>query len=369
MLRKLTLNIEFDNKLTYRRLLLITSVLLITTLVLSFFALFNAFVLHDYLIASINSAAAIISIYALYNLKKYKNVPLAAKLSTFNLVFFFLTFILVNGNDHFGLIWTVFVPIYSILTNGKQIGVYFSLAFYTVLFILSFNAIGIWNDGAWQLQDWLRLSIASSVLTLAMYMNESAMEESDKQLVLVREREKEYIKKLEEKSITDELTGLYNRRYYNEMIPKLISLAKRKDYYITFFILDIDFFKDYNDHYGHQKGDETLIAISNVLRNHIQRGDDFVFRLGGEEFAGIIISEDKEKTYTWILSITKVIENLKIEHKASKISKYVTSSIGISTLSPDKNYNGNNLYRFADEALYIAKNSGRNRAELSIESA
>ena len=153
------------------------------------------------------------------------------------------------------------------------------------------------------------------------------------------------------------------------MIFKLISLAKRKNHFITFFILDVDFFKNYNDEYGHIKGDETLIEVSKAIKKHIHRGDDFVFRLGGEEFAGIIISDNQEKTHQWILSICNIIEDLKIEHCKSKVSKYVTASIGIATVCHEENYNIDKLYSFADEALYLAKNTGRNRSEVSIRCA
>lgn len=360
----LALNIEFDDNSSYRRVILVSIILMATVFIFIFFAIINTLFLHNYIVALLDAIAATVSIYGIYNLKKYKNISLAAKLATFNLMFFFLTFIFVNGDSHFSLIWTIFLPIFATLTNGKNIGLYFAILFYTILFTMAYNAIEVWNNGEWLIQDWLRLVFASSMLTFIMYLNESALEASDKKLSEVRKNEKKYLQELKHKSITDQLTGLYNRRYYNEMIPKLISLAKRREHYITFFILDIDLFKNYNDHYGHIKGDETLVKVSHAIRDHIQRGDDFVFRLGGEEFAGIILSDDHEKTHQWISSLCEIIENLKIEHCDSDISKYVTASIGVSTICHDRNHNMDTLYRFADEALYIAKDTGRNRVNL-----
>jgi diguanylate cyclase (GGDEF)-like protein len=199
-----------------------------------------------------------------------------------------------------------------------------------------------------------------------MYLNESAQESSDEMLQITREREQQYIDKLREISIKDELTGLYNRHYYNEMIPKLMHLAKRNNHYITFFILDIDYFKNYNDEYGHIKGDETLKKVAVTIQQHIHRGDDFVFRLGGEEFAGIVISDDYEKTHAWVMKLCSIIEDLHIEHSASPISQYLTASIGVATISHAKNHTMDHLYSFADKALYAAKNKGRNRTELSL---
>ncbi|MEA3369987.1 MAG: GGDEF domain-containing protein [Campylobacterota bacterium] len=365
----LALNVEYDDNCSYRRILLISIILMATVFVFVLFSFVNAVFLHNYIVASLDAIAALVSIYAIYNLKKYNNVPLAAKLATFNLMFFFLTFIYLNGASHFSLIWTIFLPIFAILTNGKRIGLYFSILFYAVLFTMAYSAIEVWNNGTWLIQDWLRLVVASSMLTFVIYMNESALEASDIKLAEIRENEKAHLKELKSISITDQLTGLYNRRYYNEMLPKLISLAKRKEHYITFFILDIDFFKNYNDHYGHLKGDGTLIKVAHAIRDYIHRGDDFVFRLGGEEFAGVILSDDSNKTHKWISSLCEVIENLKIEHADSNISEYVTASIGVATISHEKNKDMDTLYHFADEALYLAKNGGRNRMNLSDQSA
>ncbi len=369
LLSILALNIEFDDNSSYRRIILISIILMGTIFVFIFFAIINALFLDNPLVAFLDVIAALVSIYAIYNLKKYKNIPLAAKLATTNLMFFFLTFIYLNGDSHFSLIWTIFLPIFATLTNGKNIGLYFSILFYTILFIMAYNAIGVWNSGNWLIQDWLRLTIASSMLTFIMYMNEASLEASDAKLSEVRRNEKKYLQEIKEKSITDQLTGLYNRRYYNEMIPKLISLAKRKEHYITFFILDIDLFKNYNDYYGHLKGDEALVKVAHAIKEHIQRGDDFVFRLGGEEFAGIVLSDNYYKTHQWISSLCEIIENLKIEHHDSTISRHITASIGVSTIPHNRDHNMDTLYHSADKALYSAKNDGRNRVKLSDKCA
>ena len=369
ILEFLSFNIEYNDTSSYKRVILVSSILILTIFVFIFFAIFNAFFLEQYIISILDIGAASLSIFALYHLQKYKNLKLAAKLATLNLMLFFLLLAYVNGNSHFTLIWTIFLPIFAFLTNGKNIGLYFSLIFYSILFTISYTGIEVWNNGQWLIQDWLRLVFASSILTFIMYMNESALEESKKKLMQIRRKEKIYIKKLHNLSIIDQLTGLFNRRYYNDMIPKFMSLAKRKKLYVTFFILDLDYFKNYNDHYGHIKGDEALIKVSHALKNHIQRNDDFVFRLGGEEFAGIILSDNKENTHEWILSTCQIIENLKIDHAQSKASQYLTASIGISTIDYEQNYTMDDLYHFADEALYIAKNEGRNKSSINIQCA
>ena len=369
ILKLLALDIEYRDDISYRRIMLISSISALTTLVFIIFTFVNAFFLDNYTIALFDLAASVVSFMAIFNLRQYKNIPLAAKLATINMMLFVLALAYVNGSSHFSLIWTIFLPIFAILANGTKIGLYFSLLFYTLLLSIAYINIGVWESGVWLLQDWLRLGFSSLVLTFIMYMNEKTLEASSKKLSEVRELESLYMDEQRKHAITDQLTTLYNRRYYNEMVPKLLQIAKRKELYITFFILDIDYFKNYNDHYGHVKGDEALVAVAKAIKNHIQRGDDFVFRLGGEEFAGIILSRDYKKTHEWVMETCHIIEKLHIEHAESKVSQYITASIGISTICYDQEYSMDKLYSIADEALYTAKNNGRNRGELSLQCA
>jgi diguanylate cyclase (GGDEF)-like protein len=230
---------------------------------------------------------------------------------------------------------------------------------------MSFIAIGHWEDGGWTLINWTRFVSASSLLLFAIYLIEAAYEKYENKLQNARETEAKLIKELSALSITDPLTKLYNRRYYDNVINKLIALAKRNNQCIHYFILDIDFFKNYNDYYGHEKGDEVLCKVANLVKSNIQRDDDFVFRLGGEEFAGVIISDEEEKPQKWVQELCKKIENLKIEHKKSLCSKFITVSIGISSKCADKTFNEKDLYLAADKALYEAKLAGRNQTKIT----
>ncbi len=166
-------------------------------------------------------------------------------------------------------------------------------------------------------------------------------------------------KHIEYLSITDELTQLYNRRYFNLKINEEINRAKREENYFSFLIMDIDYFKQYNDTYGHQAGDLALKKVSLMLKKKTSRASDFAFRLGGEEF-GIITILDKETSIKFANSIKNEIENLQIEHKASKVSKYLTISIGIVSKKGDAITNSDILFKEADDCLYEAKKLGRN---------
>ena len=166
-------------------------------------------------------------------------------------------------------------------------------------------------------------------------------------------------KHIEYLSITDELTQLYNRRFFNTKIEKEINRAKRENTYLSFLIMDIDYFKEFNDTYGHQKGDFALEEVSKVLKKYTNRSSDFAFRLGGEEF-GIITRLDKEKIIEFANNIKNEIEELHIEHRESSISEYLTISIGITSRTGLDLLDSNTLYKEADDSLYLAKNKGRN---------
>jgi diguanylate cyclase (GGDEF)-like protein len=171
---------------------------------------------------------------------------------------------------------------------------------------------------------------------------------------------KNYIDKIKSLTITDSLTSLYNRRFFDETSQKYLDLYRRLGLCVNFIMLDIDFFKQYNDTYGHQKGDEALVSVAKVLKDHAKRSSDKAFRLGGEEFGVLFISKDKEDAKMFAEHLRAEVEALKIEHKQSDVSRYLSISIGLVSL--DRSIaNKADLYKQADTALYEAKNSGRNR--------
>lgn len=173
-------------------------------------------------------------------------------------------------------------------------------------------------------------------------------------------------KKIEDLLITDGLTGVYNRRHFKETLPKSINIAKRNNTYFSFLAIDIDYFKDYNDAYGHQMGDNALIQVAHALQNSLLRASDICFRLGGEEFALFFETSEREKAYQFADKIRRTIQELRIEHKNSKVDKYLTISLGLVTISSKENISAEQLYKEADAYLYKAKESGRNRVESNI---
>lgn len=166
---------------------------------------------------------------------------------------------------------------------------------------------------------------------------------------------------IEQISITDALTQIYNRRYFNEVFSKYIQVAKRKNEIICFALMDVDFFKQYNDTYGHQEGDVVLQKIASILKKSLERGDDYCFRLGGEEFGLLFKTENKEKAFEFVDNIRKNIENKNIKHSKNSVSNFVTASFGVVCKNAIEIINDDNIYKEVDEFLYKAKEEGRNR--------
>ena len=168
-------------------------------------------------------------------------------------------------------------------------------------------------------------------------------------------------KRIEKLSITDGLTDIYNRRYFNEIFPKIINKAKRENECVSLLYLDIDFFKAYNDTYGHVAGDKALIKFAHVLKTSLNRLDDYSFRVGGEEFAVVFISKEKSDALVFANTIKNNIKNLQIKHKSSSVASYMTASMGLITQYANEIHTSEAMYKAADVLLYEAKENGRNQ--------
>lgn len=172
---------------------------------------------------------------------------------------------------------------------------------------------------------------------------------------------KKEIKKREEISIIDSLTNIHNRRFFNEIAPKFINSGKRENELLSFLVIDVDYFKQYNDTYGHLMGDDALKEVAKLLKNSTLRSDDYCFRMGGEEFGILFKSKSKEKAFEFAKELLKKVENLRIEHINSKVSSYVTVSMGLFTDFARNLNDIDDMYKQADKMLYVAKEEGRNR--------
>lgn len=163
-------------------------------------------------------------------------------------------------------------------------------------------------------------------------------------------------KHLKTLSSTDSLTGLFNRRKFDEVFPGSLRLAKRKNDILNFVMIDIDNFKLYNDTYGHSEGDNVLKLIADTLQARLLRPDDYVFRLGGEEFGLLFYSNDEISAFKLCDTIRSDVQNLKMK----QINNKITISLGLLTIKYQFE-NEKIIYEEADKLMYKAKASGKNR--------
>lgn len=159
---------------------------------------------------------------------------------------------------------------------------------------------------------------------------------------------------LEDLSIKDELTSLYNRRFFNITYDKELKRAARSGEYLSFAVIDIDYFKNYNDTLGHISGDEVLREVAKTMRELFHRSSDYVFRMGGEEFSIIMVGVEPQDAFEYLQKLQRKIKELYIPHPQSNVSKYLTVSIGlfVSKISKDDEID---FYKEADLLLYKAK--------------
>lgn len=159
---------------------------------------------------------------------------------------------------------------------------------------------------------------------------------------------------------TDALTGAYNRRFFDERFTAEFGRAQRQTAPLSLIMLDVDYFKLYNDTYGHPAGDKVLVSIVKALKSQLNRPTDVVARYGGEEFAIILPDSNAEGSQIIAERLRGAVSNLNIPHSESAVADRITISIGIATYQPDTDCNTICFLEMADTALYDAKHGGRN---------
>ncbi|MHC1783376.1 MAG: diguanylate cyclase [Anaerolineaceae bacterium] len=166
---------------------------------------------------------------------------------------------------------------------------------------------------------------------------------------------------------TDSLTGLANRRYFDEVLEKEFVRLKRSGAPLSLLMLDVDYFKMFNDSYGHLAGDDCLKHLGSILKKNVGRVTDLVARYGGEEFVAVLTETDAKGAFLLAERIRTDVEALAIPHAESGISRYLTVSLGVVTAWTKELASPLQIIALADEALYCAKNNGRNRTAVASE--
>lgn len=166
---------------------------------------------------------------------------------------------------------------------------------------------------------------------------------------------------LERMASIDGLTEIPNRRNFDATLEKEVRRAARNGAFLSLILIDIDFFKKYNDHYGHAEGDDCLMRVAKAISSCVRRASDFAARYGGEEFAVILPEIDRDQAVNMAEKIRLKVAELNISHAASNIADHVSISLGVATVSVQQESSPVDLIKAADASLYKAKENGRNQ--------
>ncbi|MFC1524507.1 diguanylate cyclase domain-containing protein [Thermodesulfobacteriota bacterium] len=218
------------------------------------------------------------------------------------------------------------------------------------------------NDYIVKLPDKIEL-IARIRYHSQAYINQKQRDEAFEALRKSQQQLAEANLTLQKLSSLDGLTGIPNRRHFDETFSQEWKRALRHQRQISLVLLDIDFFKLYNDNYGHQQGDDCLKQVAVSLEESISRETDMVARYGGEEFVAVLPETDSKGALIIAETICENVLAQKIPHAMSKVSEYVSVSVGVATTIPDIEAKPESLIVTADQALYAAKEEGRNRVK------
>ncbi len=193
------------------------------------------------------------------------------------------------------------------------------------------------------------------------YLSQKQRDELLEELKIVHAELEQSHRELQKLSCMDGLTGIANRRHFDTYFSQEWLRALREKIPTSLILADIDFFKYYNDNYGHQAGDECLRIIAQALADVLQRPGDLAARYGGEEFVVILPYTDEKGAIKIASQLHDAVTKLAISHEFSPVCGYVTISLGIATMKPDNKSSPSDLVQIADAALYKAKEQGRDR--------
>ena len=202
---------------------------------------------------------------------------------------------------------------------------------------------------------------------IAVYSYERGVRKEFLQKILIQRKNNQLQKaneKLKNLVDVDPLTGIANRRNFDHVIDEEWRRARRRNYTLAMLMVDIDYFKAYNDSLGHQKGDQCLRQVAQGLHSMARRPGDLVARYGGEEFAIVLPALNLDEALAVANGFCEKVRTLGIPHPRSDVSDVVTVSVGVAALRPNQGNERSDLLKLADDALYLAKNRGRNRVEV-----
>jgi len=247
----------------------------------------------------------------------------------------------------------------NIISTGRMRWIYSSSIVFMVVIFAVFELRGnnasdsiLISDQIYILWIWF-FTVIAMITTLLMQVITSYLVKYN---IEIRKKNSE----LHTMSIMDSLTSLFNKRYFDECISQILNSRKLVGDSVALLLIDIDNFKQYNDFYGHYEGDNCLKLIAHVFQLSLYRKTDMVFRIGGDEFAVLLLNVKESEVDNIAKRIHEELAYQHLEHCQSKVSKYVTLSIGATIICDSRAYSIEEIIKKADNALYESKCKGRN---------
>lgn len=338
----------------YRRSVIANVVIAFSFLIMVFFTVFHFFISNITLFYLDSLILIVLLLVYLYFRKK--SIYLIANMMLFTVSCGLLFLIYYNQGKDSVVLWSIVLLFYLMPLHGYKRGLFLSSLFFFIVFFMLYH----WIGESISFEGYIRFIVVCIILVIISFIHEYSTQKTLKKIHSMKNQLNELIK-------IDSLTSIYNRRYFDEIFFNERKYAQRNKILFVFLMIDIDFFKLYNDLYGHQEGDNVLIKIAASFKNAMKRPNDYVFRLGGEEF-GICFSGENISDILQIIEKIRVnIENLKIAHAKNTASSFVTVSIGASIFNSDEEYSKDEIYKMTDTVLYQAKYEGRNRVSVSSQ--
>lgn len=278
-----------------------------------------------------------------------------------------LAFILSETKTAYAVYYHVGFTVVVLYGNVVQrLRFWYAVVFSTALLGIHLAGIILLGDFPQRLL-WPIFSMVISAVVFSLTAN-YLMERDERKRYLLTMRERGVVReltraheRLQELSRVDALTGLHNRRHFQEYLQQVWERAQYDGSSLSILMVDVDHFKKYNDRYGHPAGDECLSQIARVLQTTLRRPEDLIARYGGEEFIAVLPQTEAGYAVALAERVRVAVEALQMRHESSSASHFVTVSIGVVSCKADFLMKASALVSAADQALYQAKHEGRNR--------
>lgn len=320
------------------------------------FALFNSLIIGTAAVLPLIlfdlAAFAMAAGIGLY-LWRTHDIERSARVADYGCFVAFLVLMISQAGGEYFTVWAMVYPPLALMLVGMRRGLVHVAAFFLILVTLALTNLGVWNHGNLNAVAVSNLAGAILALTGIVAIYHGAQHNAQRRVGIIR-------RDLENLSIRDGLTGLYNRRWFNVMLKQELARVSREQRDLVLLVIDVDHFKAYNDRFGHPVGDRALIAIAEALNGAFRRANDFVFRLGGEEFGVICHARNRAEAAAQGETARAAVEDLAIDAPEG-LGGRLTVSVGVGSFSSGQDTDPETVYTEADFALYRAKHAGRNR--------